>query len=136
MGLFSALQSCAEESCLSRLDSAVENSITVSTSDQGVWNQVSEEMCKSKDIDRACGYLLIHERKNLLGSRSVAPIPHEIHGDGEHTHQSDTGTLHATVGIESELVVESAGSISVGEDGIASFDQRQGQEGSALLVLV
>jgi hypothetical protein len=81
-----------------------------------------EKIVSLEVIERVCEYLLVHERKDFLGARSVSPIPHEIHGDGEHTHQSDTGTLHATVGIESELVIESTGSISVGENGVASFD--------------
>jgi hypothetical protein len=75
--------------------------------------------------------LLVKDGKDLSETRAAAPVTHEITDDSKVAHESNTSTLHAAVGILSELDVEGAASISVGEDFVSGINKRQSQEGGA-----
>lgn len=75
--------------------------------------------------------LLIKEGKNLIETRGLAPVAHEITDNTEQTHECNTSLLHATVGILREANIESTAGISVGEDFIPSVDKREGEKRGA-----
>lgn len=75
--------------------------------------------------------VLVKERQKLRKTGGLAPVAHQVANNTEQTHESNTGLLHATVGILSETNIESTTGVSVGEDFIASVDKGKSQESGA-----
>ena len=76
-------------------------------------------------------YSHIEERKQLLLSGSVPPVPHELTSNREHGQNLDTSGAHAVVGIVGSPEIEGTRGIGIGKDGITSILERQSKEGSA-----
>lgn len=75
--------------------------------------------------------VLVKEGKELRKTGGVAPVAHQITDNTEQSHESDTGLLHAAVGILRKADIECATGIGVGEDFVASIDERESQERGA-----
>lgn len=99
---------------LARDDSAVLDGRSVGTSNVSVDRQVPVKV-----------------RKDLLGTRDIPPVAHQIADDGEHADELDACLLHAGVGRVADELGVSAASFDVGEDGVALGAERQSEEGGA-----
>ena len=75
--------------------------------------------------------VLVKVRKDLLGTRDIPPVAHQIADDGEHADELDACLLHAGVGRVADELGVSAASFDVGEDGVALSAERQSEEGGA-----
>lgn len=78
------------------------------------------------------GQILVQERQQLQTARRVAPVPHEVHDDGEETLQDHARVLHAAVGVVGEALGEGPARFGVGEDGVAFGAEGEGEEFGAL----
>jgi hypothetical protein len=76
-------------------------------------------------------HVLVQVRQQLLSTRSVAPIAHEIAHNSEEGVHLDTGAGHLVVGSVADKLGGGAGGLDVGEDGVAGGAEREGQEGGA-----
>lgn len=77
------------------------------------------------------GQVLVKEGKHLGGTRSIAPVAHEIRSDSELRENVDPSITHAVVGLVGGLDVEGAAGVRVDEDGVASFTEGEGDEDDA-----
>ena len=86
-------------------------------------------MVASKNtIDR---HVLVKVRQNLLSTRGVAPVAHQVANNSEERVHLDTSSRHLVVGRIADEFSGSAGSLNIGEDGVACSTEGQGEESSA-----
>ena len=69
--------------------------------------------------------------QNLLGTRDVPPVTHQVTDDGEHADELDACLLHAGVGRVADELGVGAASLDVGEDGVTLGAERESEEGGA-----
>ena len=99
---------------LTRDNSAVLNSRRMGTSNVSVDREVP-----------------IKVRKDLLGTRSIPPVAHQITHDGEHADEPNACLLHAGVGRIADKLGVSAASLDVGKDRVTLSAERQSEESGA-----
>lgn len=78
--------------------------------------------------------LLVEVGQNLVQTRGVPPIAHQVGDDAKCAHQGNSSLLHATVGIGRQLDIKGPAGLGVGEDLVSLVDERESQEGGAYLV--
>jgi hypothetical protein len=76
-------------------------------------------------------HILVQIRQKLLSTRSVTPVAHQIADDSKERVHLDTSSRHLGVSRVANKLGSRAGSLYVGEDGIACCTQREGEESSA-----
>lgn len=76
-------------------------------------------------------HVLVQVRKDLLSTRSVAPIAHQITHNREQAVKLDTGAGHLVVGRVADELGGGARGFDIGEDGVAGGAEGEGQEGGA-----
>lgn len=101
-------------SLLTRLDSAVGNSGSMTTS----------HVASSRVV-------LSEPGVDLSSTRLVSPIAHELADDGEQTDNLNTGVAHAVVGHVTDELGGGARGFHVGPDGEAGVAKGQREEGGA-----
>lgn len=78
--------------------------------------------------------LLVQVGQNLVQTRGVPPVAHQVGDDAKRAHEGDASLLHATVGIGCQLDVKGTAGLGVGKDLVSIVDERESQEGGAYLV--
>lgn len=67
-------------------------------------------------------------RQNLLGTRSVAPIPHQVAHNGEEGNKLNARLLHAGICCVADEFSVGARAFDVGEDRVAFSAESESQE--------
>jgi hypothetical protein len=81
------------------------------------------------------GVVLRQESQNLNGTRSIAPVPHEVADDAEEADELHARGRHAVVGDVADELGRGAGGFDVGPDVVAFGAEGEGAEGGACGVL-
>ena len=71
---------------------------------------------------------LIEEGHHLGRARGVAPVAHELEGDGEHGDDLDARGAHAVVGVLRGLHVERSGGVAVRPDAVTCIAKGEREE--------
>lgn len=72
-------------------------------------------------------------RLQLQRARGVAPVAHEIGGNGKLGYYLGTGSAHAIIGVTSNALVERSRGICVGPDLVSLLQKREREERRAHL---
>lgn len=76
-------------------------------------------------------HVLVKVRQQLLGTRSVPPVTHQVAHNGEEGVHLHTSARHLVVSSVAHKLGGGAGGLDVGEDGVAGSAQGERQEGGA-----
>jgi hypothetical protein len=76
-------------------------------------------------------HVLVKIRQNLLGTRCIPPVAHQITHDSEERVQLHSRPRHLRIRRIAHELGGGARGFNVGEDGVAFLTEREGEEGCA-----